>query len=104
MSCVRVFANSAGYVIAISTAPAVLPAIMLRSGEGFSFFCVDGGAPEVLTPMFGIVVDMVRVVSRSTVSTTLYDQKIEFTKVTSHVAFTRRLKCSAIDKIGRAHV
>lgn len=43
MSCVRVLANSAGYVIAISTAPAVLPAIMDRKGDGFSFFCVGDG-------------------------------------------------------------
>jgi hypothetical protein len=34
LSCVRVFANSAGYVIAISTAPAVEPAMIERSALG----------------------------------------------------------------------
>lgn len=58
LSCVRVFANSAGYVIAISTAPAVLPAIMLRKGDGFSFLFVEvvGGGAFVWMPVLGIVV------------------------------------------------
>ena len=34
----RVLANSAGYVIAISTAPALDPAMILRRGFGLSFF------------------------------------------------------------------
>lgn len=42
----RVLANSAGYVIAISTAPAVEPAIMERRGEGLSFLSVEEGIVE----------------------------------------------------------
>ena len=38
-SWMRVLANSAGYVMAISTAPAVEPAMMERSGEGLSGIC-----------------------------------------------------------------
>ena len=49
-SCVRVFANSNGYVIAISTAPAVLPAMMLRSAEGL---CLGGS--EVLAVVVAMV-------------------------------------------------
>ena len=50
----RVLANSAGYVMAISTAPAVEPAMMERSGLGLFEVCLScaagagGGCLEIL--------------------------------------------------------
>ena len=52
LSCVLVLANSAGYVMAISTAPAVLPAMMDRNGLGFSLLVDVAGARA---PMLGTV-------------------------------------------------
>lgn len=48
LSCVRVFANSAGYVTAISTAPAVEPAMMERKALGFLFSVLAGEAVAIL--------------------------------------------------------
>ena len=52
----RVLANSAGYVIAISTAPALEPAIILRRGFGLSFF-VGGCVLMPVSAMGAAVVD-----------------------------------------------
>lgn len=61
LSWMRVLANSAGYVIAISTAPAVEPAMMERrglglSGAAFSLVAAGGGFEETRG---GAVVDIV---------------------------------------------
>ncbi|KAJ8610419.1 hypothetical protein MRB53_038581 [Persea americana] len=53
LSCVLVLANSAGYVIAISTAPAVDPAMIDRRAEAFFLLA---GVDLVCVPMLGTVI------------------------------------------------
>jgi hypothetical protein len=88
-NCVRVLANSAGYVMAISTAPAVLPAMIERNGDGLIFFgssdCVEVPwfAAEGILPDGLAVVDILPLALISVANCGPFTRKVERVWVTT---------------------